>query len=238
MSDRSFTVADARQYLLKHDLLGHLDPEELAALLASAHVERLTAGEVVFRQGETDNRLFVVLDGRVMISTKQEPDKVNVLNVLGAGRIFGEIALLAGGARVADAASLVESHLLVIERDDFILFLRQHGDVALRLIAALCEPVRRVSEPEWYEATRLAKLPVRLARKLLLLADVYGKPSTHGVRIDLGLSQQDLGEMTSASRESINMQMRSWRKQRLVEVDAGTIIICDPDRLKRIVEAS
>ena len=238
MSDRAFTVADARQYLLKHDLLGHLDSEELAALLASASVERFTAGEVVFRQGEADNRLFVVLDGRVMISTKQEPDKVNVLNVLGAGRIFGEIALLDGGARVADATSLVESHLLVIERDDFILFLRQHGDAALRLIAALCEPVRRLSEPEWYEVARPAKLPMRLARKLLLLADVYGKPSAHGVRIDLRLSQQDLGDMTGASRESINKQMRSWRKQRLIGVDAGAIIIRDPDRLKGIVEAS
>ena len=237
MSDRAFTVADARQYLLKHDLLGHLDPEELAALLASARVERFTAGEAVFRQGEADNRLFVVLDGRVMISTKQKPDKVNVLNVLGVGRIFGEIALLDGGARVADAASLVESHLLVIERDDFILFLRQHGDVALRLIAALCERVRRVSEPEWYAATRFARLPVRLARKLLLLAEVYGEAAPEGLRIDLGLSQQDLGDMTGASRESINMQMRSWRKQRLIEVDAGAIIIRDPDRLKGIVEA-
>ncbi len=139
---------------------------------------------------------------------------------------------------MADAVSLVESPLLVIERDDFILFLRQHGDVALRLIAALCERVRRVSEPEWYAAARPAKLPMRLARKLLLLADVYGKPSAHGVRIDLGLSQQDLGAMTGASRESINMQMRSWRKQRLIGVDAGAIIIRDPDRLKGIVEAS
>ena len=238
MSDRAFTAADARQYFLKHDLLGHLDPEELAALLASASVERFAAGEVVFRQGEADNRLFVVLDGRVMISTKQEPDKVNVLNVLGAGRIFGEIALLDGGARVADAASLVESHLLVIERGDFILFLRQHGDVALRLIVTLCDRVRRVSEPEWYAATRFARLPVRLARKLLLLAEVYGKATPEGLRIDLGLSQQNLGDMTGASRESINMQMRSWREQRLIQVDAGAIIIRDPDRLKGIVEAS
>ena len=95
-----------------------------------------------------------------------------------------------------------------------------------------------MSEPEWYAATRFARLPVRLARKLLLLAEVYGEATPEGLRIDPGLSQQDLGDMTGTSRESINKQMRSWRKQRLIGVDAGAIIIRDPDRLKGIVEAS
>ena len=70
----------------------------------------------------------------------------------------------------------------------------------------------------------------------MLLAEVYGESTRHGVRIDLNLSQGDLGKMTGTSREGINKQMRSWRKQRLIEDDAGTITIRDPNRLKRIIE--
>ena len=161
-----------------------------------------------------------------------------MLSVLGTGRFFGELALLDGGARVADAASLTDSHLLVIEHDDFIVFLRQHCDAALWLIAALGERLRGVSQRELYEAVRPARLPVRLARKLLLFAEVYGKPRAHGVGIEHGLSQQDLGDMTGVSRESINMQLRTWRKQDLIAVEAGTIVICDPDRMRRVAEAS
>ena len=114
---------------------------------------------------------------------------------------------------------------------------------SLLLASSRCHRTRgvhsaQVSDPEWYAATRFARLPVRLARKLLLLAEAYGEAAPEGLRIDLGLSQQDPGDMTSASRESISMQMRSWRTQRLIEVDAGAIIIRDPDRLKGIVEAS
>ena len=104
-------------------------------------------------------------------------------------------------------------------------------------MAALCKRVRSISEPESYQAVRFAKLPVHLAKKLLLLAEVYGESTRHGVRIDLNLLQGDLGKMTGFSREAINWQMRSWGKQRLIEDDAGTITISDPKQLRRISEA-
>ncbi len=75
---------------------------------------------------------------------------------------------------------------------------------------------------------------MRLAKKLLLLAEVYGESTRHGVRIDLKLLQ---GDLTGTSREGINKQMRSWRKQRLIEDDAGTITISNLKQLKRISEA-
>ena len=69
------------------------------------------------------------------------------------------------------------------------------------------------------------------------MSEVHGEFTRHGVRIDLNLSQGDLGKMTGTSREGINKQMRSWRKQRLIEDDAGTITISNLKQLKRISEA-
>ena len=237
MTVRKFTVANGRRILSEHELLGHLKPKELKKLLASARVQRFGAGEILFRKGDPGDKLFVVLSGRIMIGTRLGPGKVNVLDVLGEGRIFGEVALLDGAARAADAVALVESHLMVLERGDFVSFMDDHREAAQRLMAALCERIRSMSEPESYQAVRFAKLPVRLSKKLLLLAEVHGEFTRHGVRIDLNLSQGDLGKMTGTSREGINKQMRSWRKQRLIEDDAGTITISNLKQLKRISEA-
>ncbi len=237
MTVRKVTVANGRRILSEHELLGHLKPMELKRLLASARVQRFGAGEILFRKGDPGDKMFVVLAGRIMIATGLGPGKVNVLDVLGEAGVFGEVALLDGAERAADAIALVKSRLMVLERGDFISFMDDHREAAQRLMAALCKRVRSISEPESYQAVRFAKLPVRLAKKLLLLAEAYGDSTRHGVRIDLNLSQGDLGKMTGTSRESINKQMRSWREQRLIEDDAGTITISDPKQLKRISEA-
>ena len=237
MTTRKFTVANGRRILSEHELLGHLKPKELTKLLTYARVQRFGAGEILFRKGDRGDKLFVVLSGRIMIGTRLGPGKVNVLDVLGEGRIFGEVALLDGAERAADAVALVESRLMVLERGDFVSFMDDHREAAQRLMAALCKRVRSISEPESYQAVRFAKLPVRLAKKLLLLAEVHGESTRQGVRIDLKLLQGDLGKMTGTSREGINKQMRSWRKQRLIEDDAGTITISNLKQLKRISEA-
>ncbi len=235
MTERDHTIADEWQFLSEHPLLGCLEPEDLAVLLRRARVERFAEGEVLFRRGDPGDRLFAVLAGRIMIGTPLRRDKVDVLNVLGKGRVFGELALMDGRERTADAVALADSRLLVLERGDFLFFLNHNGAAAAQLIAALCTQLRSVCEPEWYEATRLSDVPARLARKLLLLADVYGKPGAGGLRIGLKLSQGELGQMTGASRESINAHLRSWRRQSLIEIDGGTIVIRDANGLERIV---
>jgi CRP-like cAMP-binding protein len=156
-----------------------------------------------------------------------------ILNVLGRGEIFGEIALLDGKERTASATAKEESHLLVIDRHDFIPFLETHGEVAARLMGVLCARVRWVSQ--CYEEALFMNLPARLAKKLLFLADSHGSHGADGIRIDFKLSQRDLGKMTGVSRESINKQIRSWQERGLVAVDQGYLTIKDRRRLERIV---
>ena len=119
MRDLRFSVGDGREFLAKHDLLGQLTPEELDRLLAPARVERLDEGRVLFRKGDPGDKLYVVLAGRISIGTTSEDGKEVVFNVLGRGEVFGEIALLDGKARTADATAMAEWHLLVLDRSDF-----------------------------------------------------------------------------------------------------------------------
>ncbi len=241
MPDLRFSVGDGREFLAKHDLLGHLTPEELDRLLAPARVERLDAGRVLFRKGDPGDRLYVVLAGRISIGTASEEGKEVVFNVLGRGEVFGEIALLDGKARTADATAMAESHLLVLERKDFMPFLESHPEVAARLIAVLCERVRWVSQS--YEDALFMDLPARLAKRLLLLAETDGEPvdgatgeSAAAIRIEFPLSQQELAKMAGVSRESVNKLLRTWQNQGLIAHDHSHVTILDSARLRRLIE--
>ncbi len=235
MPDLRFSVSDGREFLARHDLLGHLTAEELDRLLAPARVERLDEGRVLFRKGDPGDRLYVVLAGRISIGTTSEDGKEVVFNVLGRGEVFGEIALLDGKARTADATAMAESHLLVLERKDFMPFLESNPGVAARLIAVLCERVRWVSES--YEDALFLDLPARLAKRLLLLAESYGEPvDGAAIRIEFPLSQQELAKMAGVSREAVNKLLRAWQTQGLIAHDHSHVTILDAARLKRLVE--
>ncbi len=234
MPDLRFSVSDGRDFLAKHDLLGHLTPEELDRLLAPARVERVDEGRVLFRKGDPGDRLYVVLSGRISIGTTSEAGKELVFNVLGRGEVFGEIALLDGKARTADATAMAESHLLVLDRADFMPFLERHPEVAARLIAVLCERVRWISES--YEDSIFMELPACLAKRLLLLAETHGEPREGTTtRIEFPLSQQELANMAGVSREAVNKLLRAWQTQGLIAQDKHHVTILDPARLKRLI---
>jgi CRP-like cAMP-binding protein len=146
--------------------------------------------------------------------------------------VVGEIALLDGADRTADAVTLVDSDLLILERRDFIPFLHRHPDACMRLIAVLCERLRRTSE--LLEEALFLEGSSRLAKRLVHLAEIFGKPVSDGVKIGISLSQQQLGNMVGMSRESMNKQLKQWRQDGLVRIEDGCYVLTKPDALRDI----
>ena len=175
------------------------------------------------------------MSGRIKISTLSESGKEVVLNILGPGEMFGEIALIDGRERTADAGAMAASELLVIQRRDFMPFLERRPDVSARLLVVLCERIRWVSD--LYEDAVFLDLPARLSKHLLRLAKTYGEPVPNGVMISLKLSQQELGNLMGTTRESINKQMRKWTEAGIVQVDHGYVVILRPVELEKLAGA-
>ena len=186
------------------------EPEELDEILKFASERRVRRGQTIFQRGDNGSSMMAVLRGRVRISSVSGDGKEVTLNVISPGEIFGEFALLDGKPRSNDAAASEDTLLLVVERRHFLPFLAQNQDLTLRLLAVLCDKLRRTSMA--LEEIALFDLPVRLARVLLKLAEDYGRPSAAGTRIDLKLSQRDLSNLVASSRESVNKQLRAWRE--------------------------
>jgi CRP-like cAMP-binding protein len=223
-----------REALLGSQLFAAMQPAELDEILKFASERRFRRGQTIFQRGDNASSMMVVLQGRVRISTVSAEGKEVTLNVINPGEITGELALLDGKPRSADGTATEDSLLLVVERRQFLPFLAQNHDLALRVIAVLCDRVRRTSMA--LEEIALFDLPERLARVLLKLADDYGRAGSAGTRIDIRLSQRDLSNLVASSRESVNKQLRLWREDGIIDVENGLIVLRRPAELRHLTE--
>jgi len=225
-------IIDKRRLFEQHPLFGQLEADELDRLVTYMRVARHRRRTVLFRKGDPGTNMMVVLAGRVKVCTHSEDGKELVLNLFSPGDVFGEIALLDGADRTADAVTLDDCELLVLERRDFLPFLRSHPDACLKLMAVLCQKLRQTSE--LLEEALFLEGPSRLAKRLVHLAEAFGSPVRDGVRIDLQLSQQQLGNMVGMSRESMNKHLRQWREEDLIRVQDGHYVITDLEALQAV----
>src|SRR5436190_14742763 len=135
-----------RRILESHGLFGRLDREEIDRILAFARIETFRARQVIFRKGAPGRGLMAVLAGQVQIRSPGGDGRDAIINTIEEGEVFGEMALLDGGDRSADAVAAADCRLLVIDRRDFLPFLERNPGVAIRLMAILSDRIRRTTE--------------------------------------------------------------------------------------------
>jgi len=227
-------AVDRREMLAANQLFEHVDAVDLDALLATAKVTRYRADQMIFQKDEPGLAMMAVLEGRIKISSMSMEGKEAVLNIIEPGMVFGEIALLDGRERTADATAMVDSELLVIYREDFLPLVESRPGLAIRMLEVVCGRLRDTSK--LVEDAFTLTTPTRLARQLLRLAKSYGKQTDDGVLIDFKMSQRELAAYVGLARENINRQLRSWEKEALISLTAGAVTIVDLETMRDIAE--
>src|SRR4051812_48940050 len=214
-----------RKLLDQSSLFRALDEAARQALGARARPRSYAAGERIFTVGAPGQSMMAVLVGTVRISLPTHKGREIVLADMPAGEVFGEIALLDGKERSADATALTNCELLVLERQDVLPFLQNNPAACLRLMELLCARIRRSDE-------RMADIaffdiPARLAKTLLRLAgEASGRKPTR-----LAVSQSDLAKMIGGTRENVNRCLRDWQKRGILDIKEGWTTLLKPDAL-------
>ncbi|MGH7065549.1 MAG: Crp/Fnr family transcriptional regulator [Stellaceae bacterium] len=227
------TQDEKRRILEEHYLLGKLSSSEIDHLLNYARVETYPAGQEIYAKGSPGQSMFAVLRGAAKMSSVSSEGKEIVLNIIYEGDIFGEIALLDGKERSADAVAMIDCQVLVFNRRDVLPVLERHADICLMLIRILCERLRRTSAQ--VEDVLFRHLEARIAKALLELAQHTSGPGGRGAPLDLHLSQRDLGNLVGSTRESVNKQLQIWQRAGLIDVAKGTIMIRNAAAIQQLV---
>jgi CRP/FNR family transcriptional regulator, cyclic AMP receptor protein len=227
------THEEKRQIFRRHELFGKLSDTEVDSLISYSRIERYAAGREIFAKGSPGQSLMAVLRGRVKISSPSDDGKEVVFTIFNAGDIFGEIAVLDGGERSADATAIADCELLVLARRDFLRVLENRADLCLSLLKILCGRLRQTSEQ--VEDVMFRHLEWRLAKALLHLVESVGLRALHSPSVELHVSQRELGAMAGGSRESVNKILQGWHRRGLIDLSKGSIIIRDVNALERLI---
>ena len=219
-----------RKLLEKCTLFSSLDETARREIAAYAQPRIFSTGEPICRIEDRGDSMMAVVVGTVRISRPTVRGKEIILADLRPGELFGEIALLDGRPRSANATALTNCELMVLERRDVLPFLNRNPAACLKLMEFLCARIRRSDE-------RMAdiaffNLPVRLAKTLLSY-----QPQSRGA-MKLSLSQSELAEMAGATREKVNRCLRDWQRQGILELRDRWTIIRKPEALRDLIDSA
>jgi CRP-like cAMP-binding protein len=222
------TSALGRRMLEQSPLFAQMDEDSRRDLIGQARPRSFGVGETVCRIGDPGGSMMAVLTGTVRISMPTVKGKEVILGDLHPGELFGEIAMLDGKPRSANATALTKCELLVLERRNVIPFLEKHPAACLQLMELLCARIRRSDE----RMADLAffELPTRLAKLFLS----YGSEKA-GKEMRFTLSQTELAEMVGATRENVNRCLRDWHRRGLVKLQDGWTVIPNTERLREVL---
>jgi CRP/FNR family transcriptional regulator, cyclic AMP receptor protein len=210
------------------EALTDVDASALRAGIINVHLDR---GERLFSEGDPGDKLYIILSGKIKL-TKAAPDgRENLLSVHGPGEMFGELSLFDPIPRTSSATAVTSAVLAGIAHDDLRSWLSTRPEVAMHLLQALAQRLRRINEVK--ADLVFTDVPGRVAKALLDLAERFGSPGMLGVQVNHDLTQEELAQLVGASRETVNKALADFAARGWIQLAAKSVLITDMDRLRK-----
>jgi len=208
-----------------------LDEEASVALRASMVEMDLARGQVVFSEGDSGDRLYVIVDGKIKLGTSSSDGRESLLAILGPGEMFGELSLFDPGPRTATATALTETTLLGLGHDALGPWLNGRPGVAQALLKALSQRLRRTNEN--LSDLVFSDVPGRVAKALLDLNEKFGEKRADGSYVEHDLTQEELAQLVGASRETVNKALADFLQRNWIKLEPRAVLILELERLQK-----
>jgi len=199
-------------------LFSGLDARTLEVVEQHSAWQPVRKHTVVIQKGNESGVLYVVIAGRLKVSVADDQGKEVILNTLGPGDYFGELAILGDMPRTATVVSLEDSKLLTLSRKAFLDLVREQPDIALAVIRNLTERVSQLTE----QVGRLA------------LGDVYSRirdalnaqaVERDGLLVTGRFTQSEIAQMVGSSREMVSRIFKDLREGGYIRLDDKRVVI-------------
>jgi CRP/FNR family transcriptional regulator, cyclic AMP receptor protein len=219
------------EVLKKAPLFAQLDDEAATALSETMGIIRLNKGEVLFHEGDKEDRLYVVISGKIKLGRSGSAGRENLLAVLGPGQMFGELSLFDPGPRSSTATAVTACVLRTLEHDELMGWLRGRPEVSLALLAQLASRLRRANDV--LADLVFSDVPGRVAKQLLELAKRFGDRREDGIHVHHDLTQEELAQLVGASRETVNKALADFAARGWIRLEPRSVTILDVERVER-----
>lgn len=212
-------------------LFSELNDDELSQISKFAVRQYYKKDNMVLIEEEVGSTMFVILNGRVKISRISDEGREVILSILCDGDFFGEMSILDGQTRSANAVTLEDTELLIIRREDFLTVLYDYPQIAINLLKELAHRLRRSDSQ--IKSLSLQNALGKVASTLLRIADDPGTIKQGQVEISQLPPQQDLANMAGTSRETISRVIKSLSQLGYVRKEGSKLIIIDYNRFRQ-----
>ena len=219
------------EVLTKAPLFAELDDGSAEALEKAMGTLRLSKGEILFREGETEDRLYVVVAGKIKLGRSGSAGRVNLLAVLGPGQMFGELSVFDPGPRSTTATAVTAAEVRTLEHDELMGWIEGHPEVARSLLGQLAARLRRANDV--VADLVFSDVPGRVAKQLLELARRFGDRKDDGVHVHHDLTQEELAQLVGASRETVNKALADFAARGWIRLEPRSVTLLDVERVER-----
>ena len=222
-------MEEKRALLRRVPLFSDVKEKDLRVILKNTTERRYRKGSYMFFEKEPGNTLFIIISGLVKIYKSDASGRIKTLTYLKEGDFFGEMAMLDEEARSASAQVMQDTHVLVLERQNFHKEIMGSPAIALKVMKTLSARLR-IADKQLEDLT-FRNLPGRVASTLLQLAEKHGEKTREGMRINLSMTHQELAEMVGTAREAVTSILGDFRAAKAVQIHNKFITITNKEEL-------
>jgi CRP/FNR family cyclic AMP-dependent transcriptional regulator len=232
MSEKPSNDAVVR-FLATAPLFKDLGADEQAACAAAFREQRFNKDQVIFGRGDPGTHLYLITNGQIRLSIATSDGRELSFQIAGAGDLIGEIAVLDGRPRSAEATALTPVMTYALDRNTFQNLRSVHPGISDAVITFLCWRLRDVSDR--LEGIALYPMEVRLARFLLLALGNRQAAPGRRIPLELGFTQGELATLLGASRPKINAALGGLETAGAIGRTSDRLF-CDPAKLELIAQ--
>ena len=219
------------EVLKKAPLFAGLEDEAATALSSAMGKLHLHKGDVLFHEGDSEDRLYIVVSGKIKLGRTGSAGRENLLAVLGPGQMFGELSVFDPGPRSTTATAVTACELRTLEHDELIPWLTDRPEVAQGLLCQLAARLRRANDV--VADLVFSDVPGRVAKQLLELAQRFGDKRDDGMHVHHDLTQEELAQLVGASRETVNKALADFAARGWIRLEPRSVTILDVERVER-----
>lgn len=244
MPDFPAGLTARRVYCLKEDMVKHeikkigifseLSDDEVRQLSSSIKEQHVEKDTELFHQDDPGDAMYLIVKGGVRIYLYSPAGRELTLAVLRSGQFFGEMSLLDGQSRSANAMTIEDTDFIVLKRNDFLGVLQAYPAIAIKILKDMSIRVREADA--MIEDFALLNVYDRLIKHIDRLIKAEGKKEDYYTVISGNIKRQDIANAVGTTRETVSRILSAWQKKGYIKLLPSKMIVYRDmilNRLKR-----